>query len=402
MKVYFIGSMYPQELIEYLRKTAKSDLDNAAHNFQLSIIEGLDEFIPNLTLVTHPSIRTYPKYYKRILVKGLKFTHNGKSQDISFRFINIHLVKHLMIFKNLMNYFRKELNKNDEEYSFILYGLTSPFLRLVHILKDKGYKINACLIVPDLPEFMLETNNLIYKYLKKIDKLLIHEYIKSIDSFVLLNENMYERLPIQGKRWIRMEGIVNNDHKLHKALESTFKVVLYTGNIDERYGIKYLIDAFSLITNENYQLWIRGIGNTLEYVKKASEMDNRIKIFDEMPIDKLFELMSKATLLINVVPPNLEFSKYFFPSKILNYMLTGIPVLSSRIEGIPNEYYKHLYVIDDFSIQGIRNIIIDTCEKDNLELEKMGDEARKFILEFKNSRYQSRRIIDLMYENQTK
>lgn len=399
MKVYFIGSMYPQLLIEYLRKTTKSDLDNAAHNFQLSIIEGLDEFIPNLTLVTHPSLRTFPKYYKRFFVKGLKFTHNGKSQDISFRFVNIHLVKHLMIFKNLMNYFKKELNQNDEEYSFILYGLTSPFLRLVQTLKEKGYKINACLIVPDLPEFMQESNNLIYKYLKKADKLLIHEYIKSIDSFVLLNENMYERLPIQGKRWIRMEGIVNNKHKLNKISESNNKIILYTGNLDERYGIIYLIRAFSLIEYKNYQLWVRGKGNTMEYVKKASEMDDRIKIFDELHIDKLFDLMSKATLLINIVPPDREFSKYFFPSKILNYMLSGTPVLSTKIEGIPLEYYNHLFIIDDFSIQGIRDIIIDTCEKDNFELERMGDEARNFVLEFKNSRYQSRRIIDLMFEN---
>ena len=61
MRTIFLGTIYPKERLEEIRENSLLGIDNASDNLQWALIDGLDHFIENLTIVSLPFIRNYPK-----------------------------------------------------------------------------------------------------------------------------------------------------------------------------------------------------------------------------------------------------------------------------------------------------------------------------------------------------
>lgn len=78
----------------------------------------------------------------------------------------------------------------------------------------------------------------------------------------------------------------------------------------------------------------------------------------------------KATLLINPRPSNEEFTKYSFPSKNLEYMASGTPLLATDLPGIPAEYKRYEYIIENENIDGIANMFRYVLNLTDAELRK--------------------------------
>jgi glycosyltransferase involved in cell wall biosynthesis len=391
MNVIFIGSLYPREREDEIKLNSKHGVDNASNNFQWALIEGLDNFCPDLKIVTLPAIRTYPLKYKKWDFKKSVFCHKHGTMDYCLGFINIVLVKHLSKYFTL----RKkiiEITDSEEETIIIIYGVHSPYLKVINDIKRLRPKLKTCLIVPDLPQYMSESRNPIYRFLKSIDSIIINEYLKKIDSFVLLSDFMQDILKVGKRPWIRIEGIFKLDQNVNNVEKEIFKTILYTGNIDKRYGIKNLLKAFGLIKESNYRLWIRGNGNTKQVVINASKLDSRIKYFDEMPRNELINLQKKATVLINPIPTNQKFTKYFFPSKTMDYMASGTPTITTKLKSIPDEYFNYLYIAEKEDAEGLKDAIHKICRKDQSELNEFGIKASKFIIENKNPISQVKKI----------
>jgi len=47
--------------------------------------------------------------------------------------------------------------------------------------------------------------------------------------------------------------------------------------------------------------------------------------------------------------------RYSFPSKLIEYMASATPVLTTRLPGIPPEYEPYVYWIEDDSVEGIEH-----------------------------------------------
>ena len=100
----------------------------------------------------------------------------------------------------------------------------------------------------------------------------------------------------------------------------------------------------------------------------------------------------KATLLINPRPTNEEYTKYSFPSKTLEYMASGTPVLMTRLPGMPKDYEEYVYLFDEETVEGFANTLGEVLQSKS-ELQEKGKRAREFILTTRNNRGQALRII---------
>ena len=100
----------------------------------------------------------------------------------------------------------------------------------------------------------------------------------------------------------------------------------------------------------------------------------------------------KATLLVNPRYSTQEFVKYSFPSKTSEYMLSGTPVLTTRLAGIPDEYFQYLYTFDEETINGYANKLNETLSLPDIILKDKGVKAQEFVLKNKNNVIQSQRI----------
>lgn len=398
MKILFLGGLFPKVRLREFKNNSISGLDNASNNLQSALLDGLNYYYPKIKVVTLPNICSYPFKYKKPKISDSLFSHNSKSIDYCVGFVNIPLIKHISKYRNCYKKICELIEIEDDAIIFI-YGIHSPFLKAIYELKKTRPNFKTCLIVPDLPQFMSESRNIIYRFLKYLDSIVINRYLKRIDSFVLLNDNMLDFIDVGKRPWVRVEGIFNSTTTTTKSKlveKETNKAILYTGNIDERYGIKTLLDAFDLIEEKNYRLWIRGNGNTKNFILESTKNDSRIKYFEEMSREELLDLQKKATVLINPLPTNEEFSKYNFPSKIIDYLASGTPTISTKLLSIPEDYYNHIYFAEQDDPKGLKETILKVCNKNQSELDDFGKKASSFIFENKNSRAQVKIISEMI------
>ena len=171
---------------------------------------------------------------------------------------------------------------------------------------------------------------------------------------------------------------------------------MYSGVVDMRYGIPELLDAMKLL-DENYELWITGGGNAASLIKERAKEDNRIKFFGFLPSRKDLLLKQKsASMLISTRRPDEAASDYCFPSKLFEYMISGNPVLSCTIGGIPDEYFDYLVEMKDVSPEGIAQAIKKVSAMPVEERTLLGKKSKDFILKEKNNISQSEKILNFV------
>ena len=173
------------------------------------------------------------------------------------------------------------------------------------------------------------------------------EAIKCVDTSVVLTEAMAKALQLTDRPYVVAEGIVDSipENRNSTAHEETINIV-YAGKLYFRFGIRYLVEAFSLLQDSSYRLILCGNGDAVEYLQKCAMEDSRIILPGQVSPEKVQEYISSAAVLVNPRPNNEEYTKYSFPSKDIEYLSSGKPTVAFLLDGMPKCYQDFLYVVD--------------------------------------------------------
>ena len=171
---------------------------------------------------------------------------------------------------------------------------------------------------------------------------------------------------------------------------------MYAGQLHKKYGILNLVDAFEQIENTNIELWLFGEGTAVDEVLQRTRRDCRIKYFGRATREEVLSYEKNATLLVNLRSPKDIFTKYSFPSKTIEYMASGTPLLTTRLEGIPKEYFDYVFSIEDNDVEQIKGALADILSSTDEELRTMGRRAQDFVKENKSAKSQVGRIMNFL------
>lgn len=374
-------------------KSRNGTIQNQVNAFQWNCIDGLYENgVTDLTIINVLPVGTYPRMYSDAVIPSKMWTYNGR-KHFQIGSLNFPIFKQI----GRCHACKKIIKKLDDK-EILIYSAYQPFLKAVKKL-DTSYKIT--LIVPDLPEYYDYAKvGKIKRVLRKINNLSIDKCMKRVNRFVLLTEAMKEPLKVGNRPYVVVEGI-STFKTLEKARNKFLdkKAVLYAGSLNKQFGIDVLIEAFEQIPNEDYELWICGGGDYQEQVKQAVARDCRIKFLGFLTKDKVLELQSKSTVVVNPRQNIGEYTKYSFPSKTMEYLLSGVPVVAYKLDGIPDEYDPYLVYVKDNSPQSLALTLCDVCEDSDGYYEQMAKKAADFIIRKKNPVTQTAKVIELIREN---
>lgn len=405
MDILFIGGLFPKDEEAEISKKSKGAIQAAANVLQWNIVKGLDSNNSKpLTLLNAVFVGSYPKYYTDLFVKSRSWNHTMGSHDLSVGFLNLFFVKRFSRTFSLTREACKWAERSrNQKRAIVIYSMNTAFLAAASAAKKNDPSIHVCLICPDLPEFMNpgKADNRFYRCMKRGSSFLTSYYLKTVDSFVFLTKYMYERINVKDRPWITVEGMIDdediNEYGVKETNTDGSKVVLYTGGLNKAYGIIDLVEAFGIIDDPSINLWLCGKGDAEKEVIRASELDTRIKYFGQVTRSKSLDLQHRANLLINPRNDTSEFTKYSFPSKLMEYMLSGTPVLVYKLPGIPDEYFRHLFFIEGKGPQAIANSITKILNEPLDAIIKKGEDARSFVLSEKNNIIQTKKILDLIH-----
>lgn len=375
---------------EFQIKASKGYNLASAQVSQKNLLLGLEEaFDSTFDSINGSVLPPYP-VYKDKDVPQVFWEHKKGAYDISvgyrnYKYVNRITCRNAMI-KAAEDWVSQRYNGGD--LTIIVYSMRSASMGTACYIKSKIPKAKIFLIVTDLPQFMDLGESRLKSALKKFDWLSIKKMESQFDGFILYSEKMADYLGLQKDKWVLMEGSYDAHETINENSEKE-KAIMYSGKLDMQYGIKMLVDAFMEIEDSSIELWLTGGGNAESYLHECAKRDNRIKFFGFLPNrSDVIKLQQKAQLLINMRLPSEKASNYCFPSKLFEYMATGIPVLSFRLGGIPKEYEEYLIYIDEESKDAVRTAIEDFFS--NMKsFDSIGEKARRFVLDKKNIRFQS-------------
>ena len=225
-------------------------------------------------------------------------------------------------------------------------------------------------------------------------------YLHQFTHYVFLTEYMNNKVNSNNLPYVVIEGVSDiessNINYYSEMQSSNEKIVLYAGALYERYGLKTLVEAFMRIDDPNARLHLFGSGPFENEIVRCSINDSRICFMGVRPTEEVVRAEKQATLLVNPRPAKEEFTKYSFPSKNIEYMSTGTPLLTTKLPGIPIEYYPFVYFIEDESVDGYFESINSVLSLTRDDLIKKGSGARDFVINNKNNNIQARRLIALL------
>lgn len=397
MKYLWIGVGISDEGRAHIIKNGAKLLSATVSNDAL--VAGLDANGVFCDTINSSQLSAYPRYREKIITPfSWTYKNGAKGKSVSYlnyKYINLISKKNALIKEAEL---WADRNKNEDVTVFV-YQMHTPFMAAAATVKKSIPSAKFVLIVPDLPQFMDMHMSRVKKMLKDIDWKSICKYMKCVDKYILYSKHMAEFLKLKDGSWMVMEGsydptLIIDDSEIKKDDEKIS--VMYSGVLDLRYGIKELLDTMPLL-GDNYELWLTGNGNAVPLIKECAEKDPRIKYYGFLPsrLD-LLRKQHEATMLISTRNPSEEASAYCFPSKIFEYMVSGNPVLSTEIKGIPDEYFGHMIALPDIKPETLAKKIIETAEMPKAEREAFGKAASEFIIENKNNVAQIKRVLEFL------
>ena len=399
MNILFLSRTIPKRYTEKVFSDQKDAMQSAAVSFQKKIIGGLES---NLQ---HPSnlfnlmpVYSYPKYYKNMFVKGGEFSHAYGSQDYNVGFFNLMYVKQIFLKSSYLWQFRRYL-KNKKFDAVICYTPDAVLLSAVKVMKKLHPQIKNCVVIPDMPEFtnLSSKQSFIRRtynaYLAKQSR----KMNKYIDSFVYLTKQSAD-FWCDTKPYVVIEGIADKkDTALSiKKEESGKKIILYTGTTNTQFGILSLLEAFSLIEGDEYELQICGCGDADNIIRDKEKRDKRIKFLGILLHDQVGELQKQATVLVNPRQNIGEYTKYSFPSKTMEYLSSGVPVVAYKLSGIPNEYDDYINYVKGNDPKDLADMLQTVCNWSFQIRNELGKKAAEFVFSKKNKEEQTKKIIDML------
>ena len=219
--------------------------------------------------------------------------------------------------------------------------------------------------------------------------------VRKANAFILLTKYMDVYLP-KKKPYIVIEGFSQHFSYVQYKKNESVCIITYVGTLNLQSGIRNLVDAFREIPRTDVELHIYGDGEAKEYIIGMTKKDQRIRYYGVIPLEDVYMVEQKSHFLINPRPSKGEYNKFSFPSKTLEYLSSGTPLISTRLSGIPDDYDDHINWLNDDSIQSMGEHIERILNTDYKYFLLKAEKARNYVESEKSPKAQTRKIQELL------
>lgn len=389
MRIVFIGYAVGSETVERLIGASV-----AGNKMQLSVLKELSKRDDvDLRIITVYPTAAYPQ--GKLFYTKERTMLFEKQDTIRVGFFNLPIIKQFMQAVGVYRNARTLVDKNTTIFTFNSYppvGLPAVWLK-----KRFGCKIGS--IMADLPIDDNKTGrNWLSKLLIESFDSITKKTIKLYDYHVTLNKNAVDKYA-NGKPYIVVEGGISSEdisELAHNSLNQRY--VVYGGALTEYSGVMNLLEAMKLIEDTDVILKVYGTGYLEKRVKQyASELPN-VLYCGKISNEQMMEEERNAYLLVNPRIINDPIAMVTFPSKIFEYMLSGTPVLSTKLNGLTEEFIDNMYIVENDTSLALSKMLNQIMKLPKEVVQKKGHDARNFVIKEKKWEKQCDRIINFIDE----
>lgn len=396
MNILYLSSVCSQRRFDdYVSKGLINKLPQA-QKYHTLMLEGLRKNFDGEIIV----ISSYPVVGRQ---KSRVFRHEVEScDDVIFNYLGFYqlpFIRQICLRFNAYKEIKRFFSKHQGQQTYIVCDVLNRSIAGAALRFGRKKKVSVCGIVTDVPEHTSgarqKTCSMPVRIFKKICAIESEGQEKLYDSYLFLTEQMNAVINEQHRPYIVIEG--QSDIKMadvENAVDDKedVNIMMYAGGIHKEFGIERFVNAFIEAAPSAWQLHIYGDGNYSEDLKQLCTSIDKVKYFGVRSNEEIVVKQIRARVLVNPRFTDAEYVKYSFPSKTMECMASGTPLLTTRLPGMPKEYYSYVYFIDDESENGMKTAIQRVTSLPYMQLHEIGDSAKRFILENRNNVIQAERF----------
>jgi glycosyltransferase involved in cell wall biosynthesis len=215
---------------------------------------------------------------------------------------------------------RMGLSLTKDPATYVLFDALNVRLAIAALRLNKKLKATSVAILTDNP------NNFVK--VERIHSRLIFQLAEKADACLALSQGLLKAYSFQKKPHFIFEGVVDKPSTSKgRFLKGSY--LYFSGSLMERYGIKNLIEAY-IKAQPSYDLVIAGHHDDSDYYTLLERSHSRIHFLGQVTREENNALEANAALLINPRPYHEKLDKESVPSKLLEYLASGAPILSTR------------------------------------------------------------------------
>lgn len=393
----FLGFVLSDEQLNEVIKNDKFP-QYQTYKFTKNLIKALEykEKI-NVTYISAQPVSDYPYFFKkRFIYSEEEIDFWGKKIKIyNIPFYNTSLLKIITRTISSLFYGIKIFKNKKNKKGIIIYSVHIPYM-LSGIILGKIFRVKVIGLWTDPPSISHHMESKLKKILRGIEFKLSKNLMLKMDKTITMTKYLSRDFCFDKPNLV-IEGIIDLDEMNMKESKKTKTKTrfLYTGSLSIKYGIKNIVEAFFNIARKDIELEIYGVGDYVEELKEICKLDERIIYGGFISNEKIILKQRLADFLINARSNEDEYVKYSFPSKTLEYMLSGTPLISTYLLGMPEKYKEYFILLKDNKISTIKEILLKCLDLSIEERKKIGEKSKKFI-ESKDYKIQSEKIIKFL------
>ena len=391
MTILYISALSSKLKVNQIYKQTGRNPGYAVQKFSRLLVKGLWSNGVDVSALSNPPSMSERKRYVR--------SHTETEDGIKYKYIpyyNIPLLKHLCLFLYAFFYVLFWGLRGQKDKSIICDAL-SVSICMGALLASKINRVQSIGVVTDIYGMMVNSSRV--PIISRLASKLNSKYVSHFDKYVLLTEQMNEVVNPKKRPHIVMEALCDST-LLQETCGNVPKVhprtVLYAGGIYEEYGLKMLAEGFVKANIPDAKLVYYGEGSYVEEYQALCEKHPNLEYRGVASNEAILKEEQKATLLVNPRFTTEEYTKYSFPSKNMEYLASGTPLLTTKLPGMPKEYYPYVFLFEEETIEGYSNALKGVLTHSEDELLKFGESAKRFVCQNKNNIEQAQRISDLI------
>ncbi|MEU7801098.1 glycosyltransferase [Micromonospora arborensis] len=388
LRVALLGFTLPDDV---LRRVMAGDATHATqtHTFAWAVVNGLRDAGCAVRLLSAAPVSNYPRN-RRIRFRASRFHHDGvDGQQLGF--LNLLGIKHVSRFLSAWWHGGRSTRRDPVDV-LLIHGVHTPFL-WCGLALARLRRIPVVPILTDPPGVGQPGEGRAVRLLRGLDVALVRAALKRCSGVIALTLPLAEDFA-PGRPRLIMEGICTPPPVggPRPQADSGTREIIYAGGLSHAYGVDRLVEAFRGLSDPDLRLSVFGRGELEPWLRDQASADPRIAPPQLLDRVRLGQRLASAAVLVNPRPVDQYFVPYSFPSKIIEYLANGVPVVSTILPGIPDDYRPYLVYAATDTAAGLRVAIERVLGMPAGEAAALGAAGRDFVVQTRNRAVQGRRM----------
>jgi glycosyltransferase involved in cell wall biosynthesis len=390
----FVGSIVPDR--EEFHTVAFS---RAGQMAQQSLLLGMKHagMPPSAVFVAEP-VPSFPRG-RRLWARGGRAALAEGMEATFLRFVNIVPLKHLTgglaALWHILRWARR--TRGAARRLVYTYNLSFPPALFTWL----GAKLVGAKAVAMVYDIEIPRQTVPWSIGRSIDLWLHGFLLPRFDGRVLIADAIADDFA-PGKPYLCVEGGIRPEvlagggsAPVARPPDGPFTVVS-AGSLDEVNGFPLLLQAFARLPGDGYRLRIAGRGPLEPQVRSAAAKDPRIEYLGFLSFEEVQALYRSADVLVNMRLTRAINTRYFFPSKLMEYLASAVPVISTCTGAVEKEFGSFVHLLREETPQSLADAIREMAALDARARVDMGRRARQYLMAHKTWDAQARKIVQYL------